>query len=88
MSPKPGYSVKEGTKKNLYLGNDKNYNKDVVVPDLRGYSKQGAIDLLGKLNLQAVFSGDGMVSDQSIKPNEFVSSGTTVELILDHEVGD
>ncbi|WP_040211989.1 stage V sporulation protein D [Clostridium polynesiense] len=88
ISPKPGYSVKEGSKINLYLGNNSNYNKDVVVPDLKGYSRQGAIDLLNKINLKAVISGEGMVTEQSIHPNEFVKKGTTVELILDHEVGD
>jgi len=88
ISPKPGYSVKEGSKINLYLGNSSNYNKEVVVPDLKGYSKQGALDLLSKINLKASITGEGMVTEQNIKPNEFVKKGTTIELILDHEVGD
>ncbi|MGM9973483.1 MAG: stage V sporulation protein D [Clostridiaceae bacterium] len=88
ISPKPGYSVKEGTKINIYLGEGSDYNKDVVVPDLRGYSKQGAIELLNKLNLQGNFSGEGMVSKQSINPNEFVKRGTSIDIILKYEIGD
>lgn len=88
MSPKPGYSVKEGTKISLYLGNDTNYNKDVVIPDLYGYTKEDVVELLDKLNLKAVFSGEGMVVEQSIKPMDFTHRGTTVELILNHEIGD
>ena len=60
----------------------------MVVPDLRGYSKQGAIELLNKLNLQGNFSGEGMVSKQSINPNEFVKRGTSIDIILKYEIGD
>lgn len=88
MSPTPGYSVKEGTKIKLTLGNDSNFSKEVVVPDLKGYSKQGAIDLLAKLKLQAVFTGEGMVINQSISVNEFVSAGTTLELTLEYKFKD
>ena len=88
ISPKPGYSVKEGTKINIYLGEGSDYNKDVVVPDLRGYSKQSALELLNKLNLQGNFSGEGMVSKQSINPNEFVKRGTSIDIILKYEIGD
>ncbi|WP_426349533.1 stage V sporulation protein D [Alloiococcus sp. CFN-8] len=88
ISPKPGYSVKEGTEINIYLGDGSDYNKDVVVPDLRGYSKQSALELLNKLNLQGNFSGEGMVSEQSINPNEFVKRGTSIDIILKYVIGD
>ena len=41
MTPKPIYS-KEGDKIILYTGNSENYNKDVVIPDLTGYTQEDA----------------------------------------------
>lgn len=82
MSPKPGYSVKEGKKIVLYTGSSSNYNKVVVIPDLIGYSKEKASEVLSKLGLKAEFSGEGLVTAQSINEGESVEKGTTLLLEL------
>ena len=83
MNPKPGYSVKEGDKIVLYTGTTSNYNKVVVVPDLTGYNKEKAQSLLNTLGLKSDFSGEGLVSKQSIDSGEEVNKGTTLLLELD-----
>ena len=40
MQPYPGYDVKEGSTINLYTNQNETYNKDVIMPDVRGYSKK------------------------------------------------
>lgn len=83
ITPKPGYSVKEGSKIILYTGNSTNYNKEVIVPDLNGLSKEKAIELLNNLGLKAEFNGEGLVSEQSILPGQQVAKGTMLKLELE-----
>ncbi len=87
ISPVPGSTVKKGTEIVNTLGTSVN-NKDVVVPNLSGYSKQAAKELIDKIGLKAEFLGEGMVIKQSISVNEYVESGTTIKLTLDYIVGD
>lgn len=82
ISPKPGYSVKEGKKIVLYTGASSNYNKVVVVPDLTGYNKEKAAELLDKLGLKAEFTGEGLVATQSIREGETALKGETILLEL------
>lgn len=86
INPKPGYTIKEGTKINLYTGSNDNYNKDVVVPDVKGYSKEGATKILNKAGLKVSFEGEGIVGEQSIEPNELVQKDTIVKCKLTTEV--
>lgn len=88
MSPKPGYTVKEGTKIILYTEQGSNYNKEVAVPDLKGYSKDGAIKILEKLGLKANITGEGMVFEQSVEPDKIVKRGTVINIILSTEEMD
>lgn len=83
INPKPGVMVKEGSKIVLYTTSSSNYNKEVTVPDLRGYTKEKAAEILNSLGLKANFSGEGMVSSQSIDPKVIVGKGTVVSLTLD-----
>lgn len=83
MSPKPGYVVKEGAKIQLYTGESSNYNKIVVVPNIKGYNRDKAKEALNALGLNASFSGSGMVSDQSIDQGTEVSIGTTIGVKLE-----
>jgi stage V sporulation protein D (sporulation-specific penicillin-binding protein) len=82
MNPKPGYTMKEGDKILLYTGTTSNYNKVVVVPELVGLNKDKAQKLLNTLGLKADFTGDGLVSKQSIDAGRQVDKGTTVLLEL------
>ena len=88
MQPYPGYTVKEGSTINLYTDNNATYNKEVVMPDIRGYGREDAIKLLDSLNIKYSLQGDGVVINQSIPSGEFVSEGTSVKLILSAEYGD
>ena len=88
VNPIPGFTVKEGTKVVLYMGNISAYNnKIVVVPDLRGYNKDKVITILASVGLRAVFNGEGLASEQSVNAGEHVSIGTSLTIKLD-SIGD
>lgn len=88
MQPYPGYTIKEGSTINLYTDQNQTYNKDVVMPDIRGYSKDAAIELLDKLGIKYTLQGDGVVANQSIPKGELISEGTVIKLTLSAEYGD
>ena len=88
MTPYPGYSVKEGSKINLYTSGDATYNNNVVMPDVRGYSKEDATLLMKNLGIVSIFEGSGMVSEQDISQGEVITKGTTVKLILSSDYKD
>lgn len=87
MDPMPGNSVKEGSKITLYTGTSANYNKVVVMPDLKGLARDKATEVLNSLGLKAQYKGDGMVTSQSIAAGTNVSKGSVIWLELD-PVGD
>lgn len=84
--PKPGYTIKNGSKIILYTGSSSNYNKDVIVPDLEGYSKEEAKVILDKLNLKYVFEGQGTVIKQSINEGEVLKNGDTINVTLGQKI--
>ena len=88
MTPYPGYTVKEGSKINLYTSGDGNYNNNVVMPDVRGYSKEDANELLTSLGLVPAFEGTGMVETQSVTQGEVITKGTSVKLTLSLDYKD
>jgi stage V sporulation protein D (sporulation-specific penicillin-binding protein) len=88
MTPKPGYSINEGGKVILYTGDSQNYNKEVVVPNLKGYSQEQAVALLKKLGIDSKTIGTGLVSEQSISPGQKVNRGTAVITLNLREIGD
>lgn len=88
MTPKPGYSVNEGGKIILYTGDSQNYNKEVVVPNLKGYDKDKAIQLLSSLGIQAKVIGEGIVTEQSISSGQKINRNSAVITLTLKEVGD
>ncbi len=82
MTPKPGYTVKEGTEIILHTGALKKDNNMVMVPNIKGNSPENATKLLSSLGLKARFVGNGIVAEQSIEGKE-VKKGTTIEIHLD-----
>lgn len=88
INPKPGYTVKEGTKIILYTDGAANYNKEVMVPNLVGMSKEKATELLNSLGLKGSFEGEGITSQQSIEPKTIVNKGTIINIILSPDAGD
>lgn len=86
MNPKPGYTVKEGSKIILYTGNTSNYNRVVAVPDIRGYTIENASKLLNSLGLKITYSGSGLIYEQSVKEDEEVPKGTTIHVKLEEVI--
>lgn len=82
MSPKPGYTVKENKKILLYADKSYNYNKEVIVPSLTGYSKEGALSILNSIGLEATMEGEGMVIEQSLQADTIVKYGTNIHILL------
>ena len=82
ITPYPGYSVKENSKINLYTNSDATNSNNVVMPDVRGYSKEDATALLKSIGIVPNFEGNGAVSEQDISQGEVISKGTTVKLTL------
>ncbi len=88
ITPYPGYAVKEGSKINLYTNSDETYNNNVVMPDVRGYSKEDATSLLKNLGIVPTFEGSGAVLEQDISDGEVITKGTTVKLTLSSDYKD
>jgi stage V sporulation protein D (sporulation-specific penicillin-binding protein) len=88
ITPYPGYSVKEGSKINLYTNGDAINDNNVAMPDVRGYSKEDAEALLKNLGITATFEGNGAVSAQDISEGEVIPKGTTVKLTLSADYED
>ncbi|MCB2291949.1 stage V sporulation protein D [Clostridium algoriphilum] len=82
MTPKPGYTVKEGSEIILHTGAVKEASNMVVVPNIKGNSSENASKLLNSLGLKVQFIGSGIVSEQSLEGKE-VKKGTTVTVNLD-----
>ncbi len=80
MTPKPGYTVKEGSSIILHTStiNGNNSNDVVVIPDLKGSTKEAAEKLLKELGLKVEFIGEGIVTDQSVSPGVEIKKGTTI----------
>lgn len=82
INPKPGYSVINGSKIILKTGSSLKYNKDVIVPDLIGYSREDVEKVVSKLGIKASFEGEGNVVTQSISSGEVVEGRVTIKFTL------
>ena len=85
--PYPGYTVKEGSKITIYIGDAVDNNK-VSMPDLTGLSVTSAKDILDDLGIKYSLEGDGFVIDQSIPAGEVITTGSNVRLTLSDDYGD
>lgn len=88
VKPYPGTAVKEGSKIIISSSGSGDDSKNVVMPDVRGYSKDAANKILSDLGLTAQFEGDGMVSKQSISQGEIITKGTSVIINLNIDYKD
>ncbi len=88
VKPYPGYSVKEGTKVTLYTNGNDNNKEAVIMPDVRGYSKDAASNLLKGLGISAIFEGEGKVTEQNVPSGELINKGTSVKLTLNSDYKD
>ena len=88
VKPYPGYTVKENSKINIDTEEIESYNKNVIMPDLRGYSLESATKILDDLGITFTYEGEGSITKQSIPKGEIITKGTNVKLILNEEYGD
>lgn len=88
VKPYPGYTVKENYKINIDTGDSESYNKNVIMPDLRGYSIESASKILDDLEINYTFEGTGTISKQSVPKGELILQGSNVKLVLSEEYGD
>ena len=88
MDVYPGYTVKEGTVIKLNTSGSADDINKVAMPDICGYSKEAAYDMLTKLGISVSFEGEGTVNSQSISSGEVIVKGTAVKLILESDYKD
>ncbi|WP_346890219.1 stage V sporulation protein D [Clostridium sp. UBA1056] len=82
INPKPGFTLKEGKEIILYAGGSKENTDTVIIPDLKGFTKESIIKLFNDLGLKSEFVGEGVVVEQSIAPEKEIKKGTTVTFHL------
>ena len=82
MTPKPGYTVKEGTEIILHTNTKVQDSNTVMVPNIIGNSPEATSKLLNSLGLKVQFIGSGIASEQSTEGTE-VKKGTTITVHLD-----
>jgi len=82
MTPKPGYTVKEGTEVILHTNTKMEDKNIIMVPSIIGSSPEATSKLLNGLGLKVKFVGNGIASAQSIEGTE-VKKGTTITVNLD-----
>ncbi len=82
INPKPGFTLKEGKEIILYAGEGSGNSDIVVIPDLKGFTKESIDKLFSDLGLKAEFVGEGLVVDQSIKGNQEIKKGTVITFHL------
>lgn len=78
--PLPGTKVNVGSIIDLYLEDNKTGNDKVVMPDLKGKSKEEVKQLLDKMKLQYSFSGEGNVISQSPKPGTEIDENIIIDV--------
>lgn len=85
MDTSPGSTVKEGTTITIKAKDSGQVEKDIIMPDLKGTTKEFAISILDNLGLTYEFEGDGNVASQSISSGNKVVKGTKVTITLEKE---
>lgn len=84
MDPYPGTTVKEGAEIELSTRGS-NIDKKVVVPDLKGKTRENAKALLENLGLTCTFEGEGDVYYQNTPKGTVVEKGSLIKLTLKKE---
>ena len=87
LKPYPGYTVKEGTKVTLETDGS-GVSKELIMPQVTGYSLGEAEKMLDSLGIKYVISGNGIVSEQSIPKGELIEKGITIVLKLNSDYKD
>lgn len=85
MDSYPGAIVKEGTTISITAKDNGQVQKEIIMPDLKGTTKEFATSILDNLGLVYEFEGEGTVHSQSITSGNKIVKGTKVTIILKKE---
>ena len=88
IKPYPGYIIKENSTINVDIGYLENYNKNIIMPNLIGYSLDSAIEILENLGLNYTVEGEGSIVEQNIPKGEMINKGVEIKIKLREEYGD
>ena len=85
MESYPGATVKEGTAISITAKDGGQVEKEIIMPDLKGTTKEFATSILDNLGLVYEFEGEGTVHSQSITSGNKIIRGTKVTIKLKKE---
>ena len=85
MESYPGATVKEGTTISITAKDSGQVEKEIIMPDLKGSTKEFATSILYNLALVYEFEGEGTVHSQSITSGNKIVKGTKVTITLKKE---
>lgn len=85
MDSYPGSTVKEGTTISITAKDNGQVGKEIIMPDLKGSTKEFATSILDNLGLEYEFEGEGIVYSQSITSGNKIVKGTKVTITLKKE---
>ena len=85
MESYPGATVKEGTTISITAKDSGQVEKEIIMPDLKGSTKEFATSILNNLGLVYEFEGEGTVHSQSITSGNKIVKGTKVTITLKKE---
>ena len=85
MDSYPGSTVKEGTTISITAKDNGQVGKEIIMPDLKGSTKEFAASILDNLGLEYEFEGEGNVHSQSIASGNKIVKGTKVTITLKKE---
>lgn len=85
MDSYPGSTVKEGTTLSITAKDNGQVGKEIIMPDLKGSTKEFAASILDNLGLEYEFEGEGIVYSQSITSGNKIVKGTKVTITLKKE---
>lgn len=85
MDSYPGSTVKEGTTISITAKDNGQVGKEIIMPDLKGSTKEFVASILDNLGLEYEFEGEGIVYSQSITSGNKIVKGTKVTITLKKE---
>ena len=85
MESYTGATVKEGTTISITAKDSGQVEKEIIMPDLKGSTKEFATSILNNLGLVYEFEGEGTVHSQSITSGNKIVKGTKVTITLKKE---
>ena len=85
MDSYPGSTVKEGTTISITAKDNGQVGKEIIMPDLKGSTKEFAASILDNLGLEYEFEGEGIVYSQSITSGNKIVKVTKVTITLKKE---